>query len=621
MAKRERKNAEHEEQLNSPEETACNAQQQTASSVTAIATRSADPVSPVAFLLLSLPIILYGIRILATGGLLGIEDWDWFFSHHEAVRRSIMEYGQFPWWNPWSTGGTPLFADPQVGLISIQMPLVLMFGTVTGLKIGVVVYLLAGFWGMFFLLGMLSNDFYRKTLLSYLWISSTFVMFHYTAGHYTFLLYLLVPWLVYFYLQGMNSKGKLSRGGLVRFTLFAGFLVNSAPHYIALQTILWMAGLFVVMVYRNRDCLKEMAISHVAALFLILPMVAPKVFFAVTYLGDYPREPLTNHPIGIVEGGKALLMPGQEYSLESSVPMMGTWEISAYIGVLTMLLFLGLLGNHLLARIRKQQTNEAIFLVISLLAFLAFIIGLGPFAPMTPWSILSSLPVLENMQVPSRWFGWTLFFVVLAIGSAKTFPKWALIPLAISLVELTVFNVIREQPFVLEQEFHAEQSAEIFEQYDEYPRARPELIYTTMFFAMSQNYGEIRGYEPVLGYDMLNRQTARGGVNNGQHLLTDNAELLEWSPNRVHFTRTGPGPMIINANVGSWWTLNGDYMFEQMRVTEPTLEFALDENAPNDIILECKPQQSWLLYTPLLSVLGYLLLMLDKVRRPKEPQA
>ena len=60
------------------------------------------------------------LGVVAVGGLLpiawtilwqpmnlGFEDWDYFFQGYEAVKISIVHYGQFPWWNIWNCGGVP----------------------------------------------------------------------------------------------------------------------------------------------------------------------------------------------------------------------------------------------------------------------------------------------------------------------------------------------------------------------------------------------------------------------------------------------------------------------------------------------------------------------------------
>lgn len=51
-----------------------------------------------------------------------------------------------------------------------------------------------------------------------------------------------------------------------------------------------------------------------------------------------------------------------------------------------------------------------------------------------------------------------------------------------------------------------------------------------------------------------------------------------WSPNRILLTRTGEGPIKINVNPGSYWVVNGERRFKDMRVVELEKEFILNEN-------------------------------------------
>src|SRR5665811_2223323 len=78
-------------------------------------------VHPVFFLLLlGVPILLFCLNLLLTGQNIAPGDGDYIMQTYEAARISILKYGQFPWWNPWVSGGVPLYANPQFGLISIQ---------------------------------------------------------------------------------------------------------------------------------------------------------------------------------------------------------------------------------------------------------------------------------------------------------------------------------------------------------------------------------------------------------------------------------------------------------------------------------------------------------------------
>ena len=73
---------------------------------------------------------------------LGFADWDVVLDKFEALRRTILIWGQFPWWNPWCRGGFPLAAEPQIGAVSIATPLVLGLGTTIGLRLSTILCLL-----------------------------------------------------------------------------------------------------------------------------------------------------------------------------------------------------------------------------------------------------------------------------------------------------------------------------------------------------------------------------------------------------------------------------------------------------------------------------------------------
>jgi hypothetical protein len=69
---------------------------------------------------------------------LGFADWDFVLDKYEAIRRTILVWHQFPWWNPWCRGGFPLAAEPQIGVVSVATPFILALGTSIGLQIATV---------------------------------------------------------------------------------------------------------------------------------------------------------------------------------------------------------------------------------------------------------------------------------------------------------------------------------------------------------------------------------------------------------------------------------------------------------------------------------------------------
>ncbi len=70
-------------------------------------------------------------------GDLGISDWDYYFSYHHNIRRTVLEFNQFPLWNPWTCGGTAALADPEFPLLAPTYWLELIFGIPLGFRLAI----------------------------------------------------------------------------------------------------------------------------------------------------------------------------------------------------------------------------------------------------------------------------------------------------------------------------------------------------------------------------------------------------------------------------------------------------------------------------------------------------
>lgn len=77
-------------------------------------------------------------------------DNDWLNNRSFDVlsRRAILEHGQFPLRSELVGGGFPILGHPSDGSWAPTLPLVLLFGDVIGVKLNLVLLLLAGVWGM-----------------------------------------------------------------------------------------------------------------------------------------------------------------------------------------------------------------------------------------------------------------------------------------------------------------------------------------------------------------------------------------------------------------------------------------------------------------------------------------
>ncbi|MEK6868024.1 MAG: hypothetical protein AABX98_04325, partial [Nanoarchaeota archaeon] len=81
---------------------------------------------------------------------LGIHDWDQHLLYEAVPRATILQYMQFPLWNPWQCAGNVMLANPQSSFFSIHFPLTLLFGEVMGTKLAIPLYLFIGLLGMWF---------------------------------------------------------------------------------------------------------------------------------------------------------------------------------------------------------------------------------------------------------------------------------------------------------------------------------------------------------------------------------------------------------------------------------------------------------------------------------------
>jgi len=95
-------------------------------------------------------------------GNFGIRDWDQHIFYFGSVIKSVTEFRQFPLWNPWYCGGSVLFQNPQVPLLSPVYLLAPFTGLLLAVKIKVVLYYGIALLGMILLARMvygLSNLF------------------------------------------------------------------------------------------------------------------------------------------------------------------------------------------------------------------------------------------------------------------------------------------------------------------------------------------------------------------------------------------------------------------------------------------------------------------------------
>ena len=137
-------------------------------------------------------ITLWFYPIWYTYDLAVIGDGNIFFQRIEAIRKTVLEYGQWPGNNPWNAGGQPLEGKNGRFIISIKVILSIIFGTKLGLSLFFILFNIIGYYGSY----KLCKKFVKANKLGHIFailvISNSAVMFHLSAGHFAFFTYYLL---------------------------------------------------------------------------------------------------------------------------------------------------------------------------------------------------------------------------------------------------------------------------------------------------------------------------------------------------------------------------------------------------------------------------------------------
>jgi len=545
-------------------------------------------------ILLSLPVILYIFKfsILNRNGIFRGEDWDYFAQNYEAARVSILHYHQFPWWNPWLNGGQPLFANPQFGLFSIQMPLILLFGTVAGLHISLLFYFVLGFWGMYLLLQRVGSTSRLITaLLSYIWVFSGFSSWHLSGGHFTFAIYLLTPWM---FLTMLNIRKKR---GWLWFGLASSALILAAAHYLTIEALAicgFIAAFQIIKDYynkkqRNFKSLLSILKPYIFAVILIGVLCGFRLIYTFQFTHEYPRIEALDPP----ESWKLFIAsitfrhPIDPITLTPlGVTHYGWTEYADYFGLITTGLFFYQLVRRFESKLRSISLNEWLLLGATGLAGLLLF---GNFSGVSPYSIMHHLPIFNQMRVPSRFICWLVLGIILYMARLPKKPVvYVLLIVSLADVFLAGYPSINYPQAPYNQ---VSSTSAPFKQYEFY-MADPaigqigiiNLQNMHLLRGTQQNIGEVYGYEPVLDiaeyYYLPGPATC--GINKGcEFVLTKNATVTYWSPGKIDLRRTASGPIKLNMNPGKVWQVNGKSTFADYKILELQKSFIINDTSQN----------------------------------------
>ena len=107
----------------------------------------------------------------------GGQDWDLHTFFQAVPRKTIVEYHQFPLWNPYHCGGCPLLAYPQSYLLSPMFSVLLFFGEIRGMKIEIWIFMTLGMYGAYLVARQYRLDKIPSIFASFIFmLSSTYTV-------------------------------------------------------------------------------------------------------------------------------------------------------------------------------------------------------------------------------------------------------------------------------------------------------------------------------------------------------------------------------------------------------------------------------------------------------------
>ena len=136
---------------------------------------------------------------------IGVMDWDILLFYNEVARKTVLDYHQFPFWNPYYCGGNIFLAHPESSFLSPLFLFVLLFGSLYGLKIAMISHLILGLFFMFLLCRYIKLGLYPSYLASFLYMLSGQYIIRLSVGHVHYLTMAFYPIIFLFFLKSINN--------------------------------------------------------------------------------------------------------------------------------------------------------------------------------------------------------------------------------------------------------------------------------------------------------------------------------------------------------------------------------------------------------------------------------
>jgi len=519
---------------------------------------------------------VYYLPILRTTDALGIQDWDQNFAWSEVTRLAILHHHQFPFWDPYRCGGAVHFANPQIGVLSLQTIFVLIFGSVFGLKISIFIHGLIGFIGCFLLARQHRLSWRAAVVSSIIFSYSGVVSSYLSTGMIVFISFAFVPYILLLYNKGLDDRRWLvAAAGSLALSFYSGY-------HIALLLLVYICVFTLIKSFWDRNIHYFYSLLIFVCIFLIFS--APKLALALELYSIFPATSADISGYTLRSFLHALVSRTQGL-VDGKTVMWGIDEASLYVGILPVFLSIIFFFRN------GRAIRRHVALLLSLVVVIIFMFGSN--FPISLYDLLHSLPIFSSFRMAQRFrFVFIIIFSLIAgMGFDRLTEKIkspalsrAVFLLFVAVIYLDLAHLSAENFFKLSLPIRhpAALPSSRFSQTDSYDAYAmfsyrkgiiPEgLEYTFGFVPGSLEYPAIRQNTGVIDcYDSITG--ARFALGNDSPLyrgewFTESEGYtitqLSWSPNVLSFAVSAndngsPDDMlVINQNYYPGWYVQTD---------------------------------------------------------------
>ncbi len=355
----------------------------------------------------------YCAPLFASPNGLGTHDWDQHLFYYGSVIKSVVEYGQFPFWNPWYCGGNVLWQNPQIPLLTPVFPLSLVMSLPLAMKLNIALHYWVGLTGMHLLLTAVGVRARAVAIgLAAISVLSGSMAMHLAVGHSVFLPVLYLPLQMFFLIRGIRTGSV--RDAICAALPLALMIYNGALHAVPMSVA--GVGIFSVGAAIGTRSLRPLAIGLLAGVLgcaYAAPKLPPVTLFVSSERFVDARTEI-DHPDAMSPEMvlRTYLDRYQNRGLKFDHQRSGWYEYGNYIGGLAAaVIAAAMLFAFLVPGTRERWLGLS--LALTALVFLA--LSAGEFSAWAPASLARVLPLFSSFRIPSRY---TLAFVLFGTATA-----------------------------------------------------------------------------------------------------------------------------------------------------------------------------------------------------------